>query len=381
MMKQYMNRLWMVAAAAAVLTGCSSSKESLDEEPTVVDDGKVAVNIVTDVQTKAAVVTTLTSGDKMNVYAKAYGQLTAADLAKNIVATNEAGSWKLSPEVRISKDEHAFIYAVYPYDAANTDPSAITIDLDKQVDVLYSGAYVPVSYTTNTAKLTMKHALALVTLNMVTQGYTKGQGQLQKIEVYGENIYTKGKMSVDKGDVSATDLGSVSASVSKTIQSSGWTGDLPRLWAIPFSTKVETTMLKATIDGTTYETRFPEVEVKKGYQYVFHLVLTDYGLEFIPDQTTSVSLNQEEDSVDSLENYGVLVITHKGTQWTTPSLLGDNVFGSISWGDGTSDSYAFGTDHAYSGTTEKQVVIESWNSTGFELKEMTDVTLIDISAY
>lgn len=110
------------------------------------------------------------------------------------------------------------------------------------------------------------------------------------------------------------------------------------------------------------------------------MILTDRGLVFIPDQTETISLNQDNDTMKPLELYGVLQIEHRATTFTVPRFLGDNIFGNITWGDNTTDSYAIGLQHEYTAGTW-QCVFETWNSIGFELDNIVGIEAIDISQY
>ena len=83
----------------------------------------------------------------------------------------------------------------------------------------------------------------------------------------------------------------------------------------------------------------------------------------------------------ALNGYGVLTITHIGNEIMVPAFTGDDVFGTITWGDGASSSYKPKTTHVYSGTSEKEVVIESWNSSGFEFDNLTGIETIDLTSY
>ena len=53
----------------------------------------------------------------------------------------------------------------------------------------------------------------------------------------------------------------------------------------------------------------------------------------------------------------------------------------MTWGDQSGDNYAFGLTHTYGTDAGKEVVIESWNSTGFEMNQIEGITCIDISGY
>lgn len=369
-----------IGLCAAILCACSSdgSDEPSPNPPTPAE-GDVTVTITTEVLTKANVTTVFGDGDAMNVYPKTYGRLDAPNAVDGVKAVCSGSKWTMTPEVTLSKGKNLFIYAVAPYNAAYTDASSIPVDISQQVDLLYSGAYVPVSYTTHNAKLTMKHALSLATFNISAQGYS-GSGTLTSLSISGEKVYTKGTMSVDNGKIAGTSKDAYTLNVNKSIKESGWTNDLPQLWQIPFSTKVDKATLSATIDGKTYQVVFPEVEMKSGFQYIFRMVLTDYGLEFIPGAVETISLNIEEDAMSELQGYGVLSIGVSGAMMTAPTFTGDDVFGTISWGDGVFDSYSPGLEHSFS-STGSMVVIETWNSTGFELENLTGIETIDLGEY
>ena len=62
-------------------------------------------------------------------------------------------------------------------------------------------------------------------------------------------------------------------------------------------------------------------------------------------------------------------------------LSGDNVFGNVTWGDGVAESNSMEADHSYSVDGDKTIIIETWNSTGFELKDMLGIEEIDLSKY
>lgn len=367
----------LIAGMGLLNTACSSDSDPVEGG---IDDSKVEVSITTEIETKATVTTIFGSGNAINLYAKSYGRIDAPDMVENIKATFDGNRWDITPAIRLAEGEKSFLYAVAPYIEGLKDLSAIPVDISRQQDMLYSGAFVPVTFNTHTAKLTMKHALSLATFNISLQGYS-GKGQLQSLSIVGEQVYTTGSMNVQSGKVTGSGTSTFTLSVNKQIGSGGWNSDLPRLWQIPFSTKAMPTMLKAVIDGTTYEARFPEVEMTSGFQYIFRLVLTAYGLEFIPDQTETISLNLDTDSMQPLNGYGVLRFTHSAAELQIPQLIGDKVFGSISWGDNRYESYDRGASHSYGTTTTKILSIESWNSTGFELRNLEGIDGIDISEY
>lgn len=377
-----------LCAAAALLMSCSSSEDSVEPStPTTPTDNNVAVVITTDIVTRTTPAKSLfASGDAMNVWAKSYGSPSANDIVANIRANYNGSSWTLDPGVYLDKDKqkNAFIYAVYPYQSefAST-PGRLTIDATTQNDYLYSGSYVPVTVTTNTAKLNMKHAMSLAAFNIFTDGYS-GAGKLQSLAISGDSVYTKGVMTVENGKIRGTERGEIKVAFDKQITAQGWSNSMPRIWVIPlpFNTKSTKAYLKAVIDGKEFNSVFPEVEMKIGFQYSFHLVLTDNGLEFIPDQTTTMALNFDEDEIAQLEGRGVLGVTYDGSsEFSSVVMAGVNVFGTVLWGDGEKSTYEDGISHTFSTAGSKKMIFETWNSTGFTIKNLTGISEIDISGY
>lgn len=367
----------------ALMTACSDKggdSPDTGNTGTPDDDQTVAVGITTEVITRANVTTEFTSGAEMNIYPKTYGRLDAPNMVENVKATMGASGWTIAPEIRIKKGQNAFLYAVAPFNAAYTDPAAIPVNVTEQVDLLYSGEYVPASFTTHNVKLNMKHALALATFNIASQGYS-GAGTLTSLGISGEEVYTSGKMNVSTGKITVEGKDPLNVGVSNTVAAGGWNSDLPRLWVIPFSTKGKPATLTAVIDGKSYVIDFPEVEMRTGFQYVFHLVLTNTGLVFIPSMTETVSLNVADDAMEAMEGYGVLKFGFTGSTFTFPYFTGDNVFGTILPASGAGASYAIGGSLDLATPDTKDIVVETWNSTGFELNNLEGIESIDISGY
>jgi hypothetical protein len=111
----------------------------------------------------------------------------------------------------------------------------------------------------------------------------------------------------------------------------------------------------------------------------FRLVLTNCGLEFIADLTFAISLNEDSDKMETIEKHGIISLVHSAKEFVLPMLYGDNVFGNVIWGDGVEESYSMEADHSYSVKGNKTIIIETWNLTGFELKDMVGLEEIDLS--
>lgn len=373
-------RLFWASLFSMLISSACSSDDVDKELPEPVAKG-VAVEINTEVQTKAVATIQYNNGDEMAIISKAYNKLNADEFAKPTKATFQNGKWILDNPVLINDGEHAFIHGLSPWQSnIPSDLAAIPIDVSRQVDILYSGRAVPVSYTTNRANLTMQHALALASINISKFNY-KGEGILQQISISGDGIYTTASLNIENGKLTGTEEGSLYHKEEKKILSNGWTNSLPGIWTVPFTTKSAKVTVSLTIDGKVYQTTFPEVEMKGGYQYLFRVVLTQQGITFLTDQTETVSLNKQTDEMKNAPGYGILRIVHSAESLTAPSFDGDNVYGSIAWGDEQIENYTYNCTHYYSPSKSYEVAIETWNSTGFRLNTIEGVEIIDLSDY
>lgn len=375
----------LVAGASVALTSCGESKESDPDAP--VNPGTTpsekALKLSTNVLTEATVTTELGEAATMNVFVKTGSSLSSQNFKEGVKATFQNGAWSLSPLVEFNDQvKTLFVYAVSPYKVSGSfDPQRYPVDITEQVDVLYSGNAAAANYSQNitTARLTMKHALAMASFNISKSGYAS-EGKLTALSVNGQNVFTEGDLDISTGNIIGTNRKAFSVAFDKNIDAAGWKADLPSLWLIPTSTKASDATLSATIDGKTYEVTFPQVDIRGGFQTIFHLILSPNGLVFRPDQIQTVSLNQGTDDPQLAQLYGQLTFKVNAAEFNFPTFTGDNVFGNIVAGS-TMLNYAIGGKVLLTTGTPTDVIVETWNSTGFSLNSIEGIDEIDISQY
>lgn len=372
----------LLAIAAIALVSCKEDDPKPEPTPGGVDTpDAVEVTISTaTIETKAAQLE-FKGNDAMSIFPKVNNQATSANIVDGVKATYDGTKWTMTPAVKInSTQKNAFMYAVSPYDASYTELTKIPVDITKQVDLMYSGSYVAASLNTPHVKFNMKHALSLMTINIVPVNYTTGAGNVKSFKL--SEVYNAGVLDASTGKLNkGTSKGSVTVNINKNVTDGGWRSDLPGIWTMPFNTKIDSEKAKfaATIDGKTFELEVPEVEMKQGYQYIFRLVLTDNGLEFDPTKTETISLNVLDDAEQSFEGYGKVTVKTSGSTMLTPAFTGDMVFGTVAApGKSTPYSPSKELEGLSSGQT---VIIESWNSTGFTFETLEGVGTIDLSQY
>lgn len=371
----------MTGLLAVAVTACSDKDVDNPIEPVNpgVEGAEVTISTAT-IQTKKATLE-FQANDKMTIFPKSGRLASSANIVDGVVATNNGASWTLEPKVLLDDNQTtAYIYAVSPADASYTELQKIPVDLSKQVDLMYSGSFVAASKTSPSVRLTMKHALSLLSFNIAAVNYS-GSATLNSLSINGEIFYTKGTMDATSGNI--TNLTGVGDVVMKDfgvkVEQAGFKTNIPGLWALPFNTKTGDVTLTAVVDGKEFTAVLPEVEVKQGWQYIFRLALTNNGLEFDPTKTEMISLNVVTDNDVNFNAYGSIEITASGSSVATPQLEGDGVFGTLS--TPTKSSSYEGPTTVDGLSNGQKVTVESWNSIGFTISSLENISTIDISSY
>lgn len=72
-----------------------------------------------------------------------------------------------------------------------------------------------------------------------------------------------------------------------------------------------------------------------------------------------------------------LQLDHTNATLSSPKWRGDAVTGSISWGDGTEQSYAQGASHSFSGAKQR-TIFDMRGATGFKIEHIDNIDNIEI---
>lgn len=72
-----------------------------------------------------------------------------------------------------------------------------------------------------------------------------------------------------------------------------------------------------------------------------------------------------------------LQLDHSNTTLSSPKWRGDAVTGSISWGDGTEQSYVQGASHSFNGAKQR-TIFDMRGATGFKIEHIDNVDNIEI---
>lgn len=385
-MKLHKNYLTLAALclAAAGLAACGSSDGPDEPKPTPNPDG-VKAGITTEVITRAEHINQIPQGGRMNLFVYNQNDISSSNLvfpeASATLGTD--GVWTMSPELYLKDGglRHAFILAVYPYVESCKAPKVYPVDVAGQQDVLYSGSLSNglVSTTVPTARLQMKHALSMACFDFETSQYP-GQGHITSLTIDGQDVAKTLNLDISTGDLTPLTKGATTIAVDAQAKAGDDASHNPSVWVAPFSTKQTGATLTITIDGKEYSAAFPEVTMKQGFQYGFHLILTPHGLVFRTDKIDEISLNDGLVDLGAAEGHGVMRIgmASNAQTFSFPIFEGVDVFGTINTGSGAANYFLGGQVPVTGGAT---VIVESWNTTGFELPDLENIESIDLSEY
>lgn len=345
------------------------------------DDGGASVQtevvFTTTIQTRAAssgVLANFASGDKMHIFA---GESSSIDQTMTSHEASYNGTtWRTTPTATIQPGQSRYYFAAYPYEATNTDPSAIAVSVEKQVDYLYSGNSSKVTEEDPNVLFNMHHAMAIIAFNI--QSY-KG-GRLTAIKVGNEKFPTEGTMRLTTGKITPTAYGEYTKNCDYTLSASGWTTDHPALFIIPFTIGSTGLPVELTIDSQVYSITLPDMRFTLANKYIFYLLHTEQGLTLQADKTETINLMDDTESMTA-EPYSFLRIVHNSDSFTVPTLQGTNLHGITYWGDGQQEQYAAGSSHKYDKTGSKTLTIDSWNASTVSVGTVTNIEEIDFSKF
>ena len=80
---------------------------------------------------------------------------------------------------------------------------------------------------------------------------------------------------------------------------------------------------------------------------------------------------------DAMPECMTLQLDHANATLSSPKWRGDAVTGSISWGDGTEQSYVEGVSHSFSGAKQR-TIFDMRGATGFKIEHIDNIDNIEI---
>ena len=303
-------KISIVFCLCLLLASCSSDNNIIPEptpgvDTTAVNTVAMTVNpTVAPILTKSGVVDKFTSLSKIGMFicSGAIDSKYNSDAQNiNVPAAYDGTNWTIGREVKLT-NYIATVYGYYPYNAVNSNGSAIDVETDSQTDYLYA-AKAFVSASQPKANLTMKHAMSLVSLVIKKNDY-KGEGKVGKVEIVG--VQSAGKMDITSGLVAKTGAsGTYTRNCDYILNDNSLTKN--RIITLPL--KVLDTSgitIKVTVDGREFFYDVPTTHTwDAGYESTYTLNLHDTSI----DELTDVVLDKKywstfgrEDNVTTASN-------------------------------------------------------------------------------
>ena len=221
MKKSYISIL-IAAITASVLVCCSKQSETDPKIPENGDGQYQSLELTSvresEFQSKAVVDGELFPQDGhigLFLFADAAASQTYGEGYENVDYSynSQKGKWTASPSIKVGSTP-GYLYGYYPYNAANTDIKAIpVVSSFNGNDVMYATPQDPITdQTAGNVSVTMKHALARVTVIVTNKGYT-GDAKLQSIKFAGAEIAESGTLNAVDGTITATKAQAVTLTV------------------------------------------------------------------------------------------------------------------------------------------------------------------------
>lgn len=339
-----MKKVYLFAALAAGMTFASCTN---DDDVNVNDNSSANLMVenvgVSGLNSRAGITALeFTNGESIGVYLYdetkdgstgkyTYGNYNdgADGLPTVNVEYTQANPWSATQPIVVSTKK-GVVFATYPYDAANTDPSKIKInvaenqgsgqsngimDVDVQKDYMWATPIAGISNKDAKIDLTMNHALAMATFKFKQVEKVDGKanvtypgvGNVTSIKLYNSGERTNIKagaatMNIEDGIISGAAVSANGITVepkSDTLMDVDDESELPRMLLYPTSEKwtAGDILLDIVVDGNTYRLNVPALSdggFVAGKNYIYTLTMKGTELEI-----TTVSIKEWEDVDDA----------------------------------------------------------------------------------
>ena len=162
--------------------------------------------------------------------------------------------------------------------------------------------------------------------------------------------------------------------------------------------------LVAKMYGLSYEAQTLELKFDTNAEYSFELSaewikleegsrsqgMKSYTVRFAVEENTSkkervayilILAGEAEQTITivqgAMPERMTLQLDHTNATLSSPKWRGDAVTGSISWGDGTEQSYVEGVSHSFSGAKQR-TIFDMRGATGFKIEHIDNIDNIEI---
>jgi len=186
----------------------------------------------------------------------------------NIPYSTDGTTWSATSPIMLTIDR-ANITAYYPY-VAGTNPKAITVNGDDNIDHMYaSWTTTEAYYTSARTTLNMKHAQSIIRVTLQSKTNESPQPNLSKVHIEGTNYGRTGKLNSFTGEFS--NIGSENIIENYTPNRPLSTTAITDQWFVVTNGTTADITITLTIDSEEYTATWSNITFEQGKIYNFPL--------------------------------------------------------------------------------------------------------------
>lgn len=186
----------------------------------------------------------------------------------NIPYSTDGTTWSATSPIMLTIDR-ANITAYYPY-VAGTNPKAITVNGDDNIDHMYaSWTTTEAYYTSARTTLNMKHAQSIIRVTLQSKTNESPQPNLSKVHIEGTNYGRTGKLNTFTGEFS--NIGSENIIENYTPNRPLSTTAITDQWFVVTNGTTADITITLTIDSEEYTATWSNITFEQGKIYNFPL--------------------------------------------------------------------------------------------------------------
>ena len=309
-------------------------------------------------------------GDRIACFTKPYyNELAKAELHEMVCMNN---LFRSEIPVMVYKGNPQYVYAVYPYGEYD-NPNAIPIDITTQTEYLYASSMI--SFENPSPSMQFSHMLSVLAFNFSDK---IGGRKIERISV-GETIPIplEGNFNSTTSLLTHTKRGEYALICNQEIPNDGMKDSLPQFFVLPHSMS-DGLNVRFTVSGTVYECTMPVRQLERGRKYIFSIAFSQNSAALL--ETTVVALDSDQ-SIMPESSVSRLRIRHSCRYFTIPDFLSDTMYGIISWGDGSTETFSATAVHSYNKEGVHETDIEIWNPKSVTFDTLTGIEHIDFSSF
>lgn len=201
--------------------------------------------------------------------------------------TLSGSSWSTTPVPMLSGTEGKAV-AYYPYDADCDDYEAIPVESATQTDYMYSGWSNVVNNANPQANFVMKHALALVRINLKIAANYTGDSVASEVSISSNSFMTAADLNAVTGELdNKTGAGAEHTKTGLNLTLDDTADTNVDFIVIPANGALQPITCEATIGGKNYTAQFTPNTLAQGKIHTYTLTLSPVAMQLASVSVTT----------------------------------------------------------------------------------------------